>query len=157
MQVITHRLRGLLFVLTMSSFVSSPSFGQLGDKVASIDLLATKTKLTKKPPVPYKNYTVYELSDGTLTIREYADKDGKIFAVAWDALSHPDLSLLLGTYFDDFSVSVTHGGRPYGRPSQSEVRGEHVTVIKWGHMRAAHGKAYLHSDLPSDLKPEAIE
>ncbi len=144
-------------IITSIIGVSTPAPAQLGDKVDTIDQLAVKTKLTKKPPVAHKDYSVHELTDGVVSIREYADKENKVFALAWDTLSQPDLSLLLGKYFDDFSVSVTHGGRPYGRPTQSEVRGEYVTVVKWGPMRAAHGKAYLHNDLPSGVKPEDIQ
>jgi hypothetical protein len=157
MKFFGRKLTKAAFFLIAGYGFATPSIAQLGDKIQSIDALATKTKLITKPPVSHKNYTLHELSDGTLTIREYADKDGRIFAVAWDGMSHPDLSMLLGSYFEDFSASVTHGGRPYGRPTQSEVQGEHVTVVKWGHMRSAHGKAFLHGDLPSAVKSEDIQ
>jgi Protein of unknown function (DUF2844) len=156
---VTKYLRFAVMMTWASSFGLCPitAWAQLGDKTSTIDQLASKTKLSVKPVVTQKNYTIHELSDGVLTIKEYANKDGRIFAITWDGLSHPDLALLLGSYFEDFSQSVTHGGRPYGRTSQSEVRGEHVSVLKWGQMRSAHGKAYLHDELPQGLTIENIE
>ena len=41
---------------------------------------------------------VHEISTARMTVREYVNADGTIFAVTWKGWSEPDLDQLLGPY-----------------------------------------------------------
>ena len=122
-----------------------------------IDKLAKKLGSARQAVRKQVNFTVHEVVNPGLTLREYTDKEGVIFAVAWDGISQPDLAPILGSYFEDFSQNISQSPKTFGRKAQSEVRGEKVTVVKWGHMRSAHGKAFVAAKLPEGVKAEDIQ
>ena len=152
------RITGIILATAcISLLISEVARAQLGEKVEAIDKLAKKLGSARQAVRTQLNFTVHEVVNPGLTLREYTDKDGVIFAVAWDGLSQPDLAPILGSYFEDFSQNISQSPKPFGRKSQSEVQGEKVTVVKWGHMRSAHGKAFVAAKLPEGVKAEDIQ
>ena len=147
----------ILATACISLMVSEVAPAQLGEKAEALDKLAKKLGSARQAVRTQVNFTVHEVVNPSLTLREYADKDGVIFAVAWDGLTQPDLAIILGSYFEDFSQNMSQSSKPFGRKAQSEVQGEKVTVVKWGHMRSAHGKAFVAAKLPEGVKSDDIQ
>lgn len=94
-------------------------------------------------------YTVHEvqLENGT-SVREYATPAGLVFAVAWHGPVLPDLSALLGDYFDIFK-SETDQVRQMGRRGSSvNIQRDGLVVRSNGRMRNFFGSAYAPDLIP---------
>ena len=70
-------------------------------------------------------------------------------------MNHPDLAPILGSYLDDFTGAMPQGKG--ARRRDTRVEGAKVVVIKGGHMRAVHGKAYLPALLPAEVTADDIK
>jgi hypothetical protein len=103
---------------------------------------------------PHANYTLHEiqLPSGTL-VREFADSDGKVFAVAWNGPTVPNLRQTLGQYFDSYvaAAKAQHSGHHHLQIRQSDL-----VVLAGGHMRAFTGLAYLPQAVPSGVNVEDL-
>lgn len=93
-----------------------------------------------------RRYSYEELDSEGIRIREYADANGKVFAVTWRGVAEPDLSVLLGQYFPDYKLED-------GRVAPSRARAKNVVtnaiqVRRAGHMRDKHGLAYVPELVP---------
>ena len=98
---------------------------------------------------PHANYKLHEiqLPSGTL-MREFAGSDGKVFAVAWNGPTVPNLRQLMGQYFDSY---VTAAKAPHSGHHHLQIRQSDLVVLAGGHMRAFSGRAYLPQALPSGV------
>src|SRR4051812_2811446 len=93
---------GCLSLLSFFLFVSQ-GFCSLGDDEASIgkDRQALKAK---KPEVYSKDkYSIHEIQLPGRIVKEYLSRGGRVFAVTWRGASQPDLAVLLGSYFKEYS------------------------------------------------------
>src|SRR3984893_16433574 len=94
----------------------------------------------------HANYRLHEiqLPSGTL-LREFAGPDGKVFAVAWNGPTVPDLRQALGQYFDNYvtAAKAQHSGHHH-----LQIRESGLVVLAGGHMRAFTGLAYLPQAMP---------
>jgi hypothetical protein len=98
---------------------------------------------------PHANYRLHEiqLPSGT-RVREFAGSDGKVFAVAWNGPTVPNLRQALGQYFD---VYVAAAKAPHSGHHHLQIRESNLIVEAGGHMRAFSGIAYLPQALPSGV------
>ena len=87
----------------------------------------------------------------TLTVREFSDAGGTIFAIAWEGSLPPDLSVLLG---DRFSSVPKKNSSPYRH--QLFVRTPDLRVRVIGTARFRAGKAWIPSRLPPGFNPDQI-
>jgi hypothetical protein len=98
---------------------------------------------------PHANYKLHEiqLPSGTL-VREFAGADGKVFAVAWNGPTVPNLREILGQYFDSYvtAAKARHSGHHH-----LQIRESDLVILAGGHMRAFSGLAYLPQALPSGV------
>ncbi len=95
-----------------------------------------------------------KLPSGT-HVREYTASDGKVFAVAWNGPTVPDLRQALGaTFFDRYvsAAKVNRLGRHQLRIEQSDF-----VMHAGGPMRAYAGVAYLPQALPAGVTPEDLK
>lgn len=113
-----------------------------------------------RPPGSTSSYTIKEIPSDSATIREYLNADGIIFAVAWKGRAHPELSALLGSFYDDFKSQNRSANRRRGRNrvrgNRKVVHGSRVVVERYGRMRALAGRAYVPALLPRGMKPDEI-
>lgn len=97
----------------------------------------------------HANYRVHEvrLPSGTM-LREFVGPNGKVFAVAWNGPTVPNLRQTLGGYFEPFvaAARTKHSGHSHLR-----VRAGDLVVESSGHMRAFTGRAYLADAVPSGV------
>jgi hypothetical protein len=102
-------------------------------------------------------YEIHEMrSQNNVVVREYVS-GGKVFGVAWQGPTRPDLQQLLGTYFQQFSQAAQ------AQKAQRRARGPLVinepglVVEMSGHPRFFMGKAYVPGMLPSGVQAKEIQ
>lgn len=144
----------LLFAAAWLSVGSAPAYAALGGDAASVQADQAHINATRR--VSQSNgYAVHELrSPAGAVVREFVSSSGKVFAIAWQAPSLPDLRQLLGNYFDEFQKAAALSRRPGHAPLSVEHSG--LIVQLGGHMRAFSGRAYLPDQLPSGARTEDI-
>ena len=131
-----------------------PAFAALGGDVASVQ--DDQAHINASLRVSQTNgYAVHELHSPTgSVVREFVSASGKVFAIAWQAPSPPDLRQLLGTYFDEFQKAAALNHKPGRAPLFVQHSG--LVVQLGGHMRSFTGRAYLPDQLPSGVHTEEI-
>lgn len=143
-----------LAALLLSALGTGSAHAALGGDLTSVTADAQSlhgTLRTASMPA----YEVHEISgDNGLRVRELANRDGVVFAVLWNGPAMPDLRLLLGANFQDFSAAVA-AQRPAARRSL-KVELPHLVVESGGHMRAYDGRAYLPALIPTGTSPADI-
>ena len=149
-------MRKMIFfiLLVLPTAFSSAKLGERSDSIVAdrSSLGNASLKSTQRRA----NYTVSELeSDGT-TIREYISNDGVVFAVTWQGIRHPDLSILLGSYYASYRIAKNLRLRTLGH-QPSEVQTDALIVRHAGHMRDLHGKAFVSDLVPTGVDVEGLE
>lgn len=144
----------MLFAAICLCVATSPAFAALGEDVASVQ--ADQTHINASRRVSQSGgYAVHELHSPTgSVVREFVSPSGKVFAIAWQAPSLPDLRQLLGPYFDEFQKAAALNRKPGRAPLFVEHSG--LVVQLGGHMRSFTGRAYLPDQLPSSARMEDI-
>ncbi|HBA86608.1 MAG TPA: hypothetical protein DCZ75_01075 [Geobacter sp.] len=122
----------------------------LGEPAESIARDGEALSAVARSSTSRTGYTIAEISSATTCIREYVTTSGTVFAVAWNGLAHPDLSVLLGSYNQEYRDALGRQPRRLGR-RQTQVKSDRVVVETWGHMRNLQGRAYL-----PELVPEGV-
>jgi len=99
-------------------------------------------------------YTVHEISqtDGHV-VREYVSRAGVVFGVVWEGPTMPDLSLLLGSYFEQFQKAAATNAR--GRGPLYFQSGS-LVVASGGHLRSFRGRAYLMNVIPAGMTEAVV-
>jgi hypothetical protein len=144
-------------LLTMILMRSHNAYATLGGTADSVEADRKHFKAVKKNSTNRSNYSVEEMAVGGTKVREYISPDGLVFGVAWSGLRHPDLSVLLGKYADEYQKERTQKTQTRGRKNNSSVKTDNITVEQWGHMRKLQGRAYIQSQLPEGMKPNEIK
>jgi hypothetical protein len=128
----------------------------LGESVDSVASDRKAFSAVQHATTTRNGFTVQEFQSEANSVREYVSPSGVVFAVAWNGLSHPDLTPLLGTYVDEYKQALRgtaiRKGRRYLR-----VQSNRVIVEKWGHMRNMRGRAYLPALIPSGVSIDEIK
>ena len=145
------------FIFAVIFIVSAPvAFAGLGDPAESVHL--DKKNLSSKLVNSdiYPAYSTQNLESDSSTIKEYINKDGIIFAITWQGLDHPDLSVLLGSHYENYKTLVKLEPPQAGRRHHS-VKRENLVVQKWGNMRNLRGRAYDPLLLPPGVALDEIK
>lgn len=100
-------------------------------------------------------YTVKQIDSDAVSLREYISPTGVIFAIAWNGLTHPDLTPLLGAYATEYDESLRHASRKPGR-RHLRVETNRIVVEKWGQMRNLQGRAYVPALIPDGVTVDKI-
>lgn len=138
---------GLLMVIFMRPQHIQATLGENADSVES-DRKALSA--VQRNSIVNNNYTIHEISSDSTTIREYVSQNGIVFGVAWNGLTHPDLTPLLGSYAGEYRETLLQTPRVHGH-RYLHVKAQHVIVEKWGHMRNHRGRAYVSSLIPAGV------
>src|ERR1700741_159221 len=85
--------------ITLVIALAAPPFGVLGDNAASVLTDQARMKGTLRS-VANRTYVMHEITATSgAKVREFVTPGGAVFGVAWEGQFPPDLSQLLGTYF----------------------------------------------------------
>lgn len=85
-----------------------------------------------------------------ITVRQYVDPAGLVFAVAWEGPVMPDFARLLGNYFPSYQEALRQQKRGVS------VNTADLVLESGGMMRAFYGRAYLPARLPVSLTAQDI-
>ncbi len=147
----------LALFLQLTSFTHSKAHASLGDSITSIETDRARLSGRRSAPETYALYEIHTITNNGVTLREYLSGDGKIFAITWKGNTHPDLTHLLGTYFEEFKKIPKRSNRIKGRALNNSLVGKNVTVERSGHLRRARGRAFLPKLIPQGVKLDEIK
>ena len=154
----THESRSLkkklLVACTLVTLlsVSSPAYAELGGDEASIQTDQAQMQGVRRI-ARAATHVMHEIQTPTGTkVREYVSPGGKVFGVAWEGPSFPNMRQLLGPYFDQVSQAQT--SRRGRGPLVIHLPG--LVFYSGGHMRVLAGQAYIPDMVPQGVTAEAI-
>lgn len=130
-----------------------PAWAALGQPHESIqfDMETLKGKLVTKQ---MEGYSVEEITRGDGAIlREFVSPNGQIFGVAWQGMTMPNLTQILGPSADAFQ-KATQGTHHRGPLS---VHVGQLVVETGGHMRSFRVRAYRLDLLPKGISEEVVQ
>jgi hypothetical protein len=153
-----HKLRGAAGIASLTLLgLSGSAHASLGGAPGGTGLTrvaalhsAPETETSQAQPYSTQN----SITDGGTTVREYIDRDGGVFAVTWKGPFMPNLSVLLGEYFAQYTD--TSASQP---PTHSMrfVHNENLVVQSTGRMHAFSGIAYLPQKLPAGVTADSLK
>ena len=148
-------LLGLSLVLTVFAAAqqAQATLGESADSVTSDQKDLSAMRRTVKTSTAY---TVHEIRAEVMTVREYVSPSGIVFGIAWNGLTHPDLTPLLGSYASEYQKAMSHVHRQPGH-RHVQVKADGVVVEKWGHMRNLQGRAYAPDLIPQGVSVDEIK
>lgn len=148
-----------------------PARAGLGANAASVASDASAMQATMTPPVTdalsqpalgaaasspaSSGYAVksFVTSKG-VTVREYLAPSGTVFGVGWQGHRPPNLSVLLGSYYREYSsASATMRHKDLHR---ARIVAPNSVVVMSGHMGHVTGHAYVPSLVPSGVDAQAV-
>jgi Protein of unknown function (DUF2844) len=144
-------MRRMLVIALGVGLLAVPAWGALGQTADSVK--ADRERMGGElRSQQFTGYTVHEISqpDGHL-VREYVSPAGVVFGVVWAGPTMPDLSQLLGAYFDQLQKAVAATKDAPRRRGPLYVQTGALVVASGGHMRSFHGRAYLINLIPAGL------
>ncbi len=143
----------MILILLLTFFINGTTRGvawaALGERETSIDSDRQTLQGNRNSTAVTSQragYRVHEIDYDSTHVREYVSLDGTVFAVSWRGYSRPDLSVLLGNYFQEVSDATSAARR-----GERTIETQNVTLKRYGHMRDVGGKAYV-----SDLVPAGV-
>jgi hypothetical protein len=122
----------------------------LGESVDSVESDRKVFSAVKRTAPALNGYTVQEIKSDANVVREYISPAGIVFAIAWNGLSHPDLTTLLGAYVGEYQQALQQTTGQKGK-RHLQVKTDRIIVEKWGHMRNMQGRAYIPALIPSGV------
>lgn len=149
----------LLLVLGFSMVVlgmAEQAHAILGEGVDSVESDRKTLSAVRGAITTHSSYTIHEISTATTVVREYVSPAGIVFAIAWNGITHPDLTGLLGRYAGEYEEALRQTPRNHGH-RQLTVKANRIVVQKWGHIRDLRGRAYVPDLIPSGVSINAIQ
>jgi hypothetical protein len=139
----------LLPAISHAALGAAPTLAPFASSVPSV-LLATPRAAAITAP-----YSVTETHDADgVTVREYVLPDNVVFAVTWQGPVRPDMSVLLGSYFEGFTNPTT--SRPHGSSALIESNGD-FRIESFGRPGRFFGKAWLPRLLPANVNVDDLQ
>jgi hypothetical protein len=154
-----RRLCVLLLCLDISAAIlaaAHPAHAALGESADSITSDGKSLSAERGSTTARDGYTIQTIKSDAATIREYLSPSGVVFGIAWNGMSHPDLTPLLGSYAREYEDALRQTPRKPGRRSL-QVKSNRIVVEKWGHMRNLQGRAYVPSLIPQGVSVDEIK
>lgn len=153
----TNTLRTIGLMLAWTAPLCA--LGALGEApVAAGSVAALDARVARHLPVQaaqaYKQHAL-ELSNGT-SVQEFADLQGRVFAVRWSGPDLPDLGMLLGNYLPVFKASVQSARQAGKRGGPVWVQSGGLVLLSTGVMGAFRGYAYLEGSVPPGVDVRAL-
>ena len=149
-------MRRMLQVALGIALFGTPAWAALGQSADSVK--SDREKLGGElRSQEFAGYTVHEITQpGGRVVREYVSRAGVVFGVVWEGPLMPDLSLLLGPYFEQFQKATAATGEGPRRRGPLYLQTGALVVASGGHMRSFHGRAYLITLFPAGLTESVL-
>jgi len=146
---------GLMLIMWAS--IAAPAYAALGDDESGISRDAIVTRMELRANVrSEKRYRVHELRDAArnVSVRQYVNPDGRVFGVAWDGQTKPDISQVLGPYFTRYANAAA--GRSVTWQTRNIDQPDFVLRVS-GHMRHFTGSAWVPGLVPAGVDPIEVK
>jgi hypothetical protein len=150
--VLEHRSRLAGLFAALAFAVAPAAFAGLGERTDSIARDHAALGGTALQVTSAASWDVHEIvtSEGS-KIREYAAKDGTVFAVAWEGRM-PDLHVLLASHYAEYQqATARHANR---RVLSISTPGLVMSAMKLP--RGFAGSAHVPALLPAGTNPEGL-
>jgi hypothetical protein len=143
------RIFAFAAVACMAAATPRIASATLGEPEVTVQSDVARARASIKSSQEREGYRVHEiqLPSGTV-MREFVGTDGKVFAVAWQGPTRPDLRQALGQYFDSY---VSAPRSKFADRRHVQIQQGDLIVQAGGHMGALSGRAYLASAVPSGV------
>lgn len=144
-------------LLALALLLGAPlAWAGLGEPQSSIDGDGTRMH-ARHSVVGQNQYAVHELTkaDGS-RVRQFVARNGRVFAVSWNTLAKPDLSVVLGGAFPSYQGAAHAAARQGGIQRQLRHEGSDLVVQSSGHLHVYQGYAYRPSLLPQGLTLQTL-
>lgn len=146
----------LFRIATLTLLVSGQAFAALGDREDSIGSDKSKLRAASQNYRKHDLYSEHTLSGPMNTVTQFVSNDGLVFAVRWEGVTKPDLSVLLGSFYEEYNDINSQRARMSTR-APVEVKTSKIIVRKSGHMRAWRGFAYILDHVPAGVRLEDLQ
>ena len=133
-----------------------PARAGLGDFSSAIEKDRKGLSARKMSANGRGKFTTQALESDSGKVTEYVSPEGRVFAITWQGLDHPDLSLLLGSYAGAYLESDKNRKLIRGKRKQQH-RSSSLVVQKWGGMRNFRGRAFDPKLLPAGVNENEIQ
>jgi hypothetical protein len=90
-----------------------------------------------------------------MVVREFVNRSGIVFALAWSGPAMPNLRQLLGVHYEAYAQALARLSRP-GLHRSVRVETPHLVVESAGHLRAYAGSGLLTDLLPAGVSPTEV-
>jgi hypothetical protein len=144
---------GILAFILVTAHVAHAALGESADSITSD---CKSLSATRGAVITRGDYAIQTIDSDAATVREYIAPSGVVFGIAWNGMSHPDLTRLLGSYAGEYHDALRHTPHKPGR-RHLQVKTNNVFVEKWGHMRNLQGRAYVPSLIPQGVSVDEIK
>jgi hypothetical protein len=136
--------------VTGAALLCNSSWAALGGNSDTVqqDQLAMSASGSAKPIAGATLHT--QVLPGGLTVRQYVDPAGLVFAVGWEGPVQPDFERLLGAHFSAYQGALQQQRRGV------VLRNADLVLESGGMMRSFVGRAYLPAKVPAALGNQAI-
>ena len=133
----------------MITNLATSALGALGEQEDSVE---RDRQVLKGTRVTLENdaFTVHQITTGGTILKEYVSHQGVIFGVSWRGRVHPDLSIILGSYYSEYQNTLEALPKKKGRvPPVFKTSSFHIE--KAGHMGDLTGRAFVSNLIPAGL------
>jgi hypothetical protein len=151
----THRMMRRVLLLALPFLWTSGAHAALGGDAASIMADAAQLHGVMQPSTGASLGVVSITADNGITVHEFMDSSGLVYAVNWSGPAMPDLKRLLGGYFAAYTAVLSALPNP-GRQRAIHVATAELVVLSGGHLRAYGGLAYLPPRIPAGVALETL-
>ncbi|SMC28244.1 Protein of unknown function [Andreprevotia lacus DSM 23236] len=102
------------------------------------------------------SYTIHAAVDAAgVSVSEYVNAQGQVFAVSWQGPFRPDLPALLGSHASHYQAMASRA-LPRGLNAPAQGQDGDLVIHAGGHPKAFFGYAYLASLLPAGFDPAVL-
>jgi hypothetical protein len=143
-------MRRLLLGAVLAVGLCGTAWARLGGDLASVQADQQAWSASASQTVLAGATLVTQTQPGGLTVRQYVDAAGMVFAVGWEGPVLPDFERLLGASFPTYAVAVRQQRRGVA------VQTADLVIESGGMMRSFSGRAYLPGKLPVGLTAQDI-
>jgi Protein of unknown function (DUF2844) len=143
------------FLTVLIAVLAMPAcYASLGGPDSTIDSDA-KALQAKHTNSNAPSYAVHTLSLPGTQVIEYVNKSNNVFAITWQGVTVPNLSVLLGSNFSKYQQALGQQPQRHGRRFVT-IKNSDLIVYSGGHMRDYHGRAIVPDLVPAGVNAETL-
>jgi Protein of unknown function (DUF2844) len=143
--------RRFCFILCLFSLAVSPAAHAVLGGRAPASPIQSKAAVASQATVRYQSTL-----DDVVTVKEFVDPSGFVYAVTWEGPRAPDLNSLLGEFFPEYKLAIA--STPFHVPRRRLMaNSSNLHISQFGHPGAIFGIIYLKDRLPANVTPEDLK